>query len=235
MVGLLAVLRLLHHGVRHHELGALGGEAIEEIQVQRRILLGGKGHAEGVLLEQHHAHDFHHGVQRFVGGQRRLALVPVLHGLQKIGDVLVEHGARYFFLVLEVVVEQRARHAHVVGDVLDGGAGQALLLVQLARGDDDLRRPLGRVVAAEYLARRHTSGALLVRLHEGPPVFKRTQATNPREEGCQRECLLPVQSDGAYLIASSSLSLSRQVSVTSLSLSGYRVFRFKSNGEFLVI
>ena len=110
--------------------------------------------------------DFHHGVQRFVGGQRRLALVPVLHGLQKIGDVLVEHGARYFFLVLEVVVEQRARRTtwlmswmEVRARPFSSYSSRAATTISADRLAVSLLRSTSRVA---------TPRVLFVRLHESP-------------------------------------------------------------------
>ncbi len=161
----------------------------------------------------------------------RLALVPVLHGLQKIGGCTGRARALVTSSFVLEVVEQRARHAHVVGDVLDGGAGQALL-VQLARGDNDLRRALGRRCCG--VPRVATPRVLFfVRLHEGPPVFKRTCQDQPAKKGAKGGMLClcsAIRWSVPYALPS--LSLSRQVSVTSLSLSDTECSDSNSNGEF---
>ena len=141
-----------HRGV-HDVRGHAVGHAVHEVDVKRRVLVRGQRAAERVVLEHAEAHELYDAGKGAFDVARVPLRVPVMSGLDEVGHVVVEDGRGDGLLVREVMVEQRARHAHAVGDVLHGGFREPLLLVQLAGRGHDVGSTLGRCRVARLLVR----------------------------------------------------------------------------------
>ena len=116
--------------------------AVDEARVERGVLDAVEVLAQRVGGVEVAAEERDALEQRTVGVAGHALGVPHAHAHDELVDDLLEDDVDECVLVGEVVVDQAARDPDLVGDVLEGRAGEPAAAEDGARGGDDLAAPL---------------------------------------------------------------------------------------------
>ena len=112
--------------------------AAQELQVERGVLVLKEELSEGITLKELRAQEPDATAQRAGDVQVGTRLVPLAHSPDKAVGVAVEYGVGDVFLAIEIVVKEAAGNPRGLSDVLDRRALNALALVEVERGSNDL-------------------------------------------------------------------------------------------------
>ena len=119
------------------------GDAVDELQIERGVFVRGERPAKRfmrvVVIEKLVANERHNRVERAFDIAHNALRVPFLQTCDELVNVGVEHGGDQIFLAGEVVIEQRARHVHTLGDCGDRRFREAALFDEPACALDNFK------------------------------------------------------------------------------------------------